>query len=149
MLDDLLACLNEGELSRRRFREIARVAGLVFPGYPGRKKSARQLQTSSGLLFDVFTRYDPGNLLLHQARREVLEGQLEVGRLARALRELGDRRMILVEPPHLTPLAFPLWAESLQAVEVSTEDWRTRVERMSEALEHRARGTRGGRRTRR
>lgn len=149
LLDDLLACLNEGELSRRRFREIARVAGLVFPGFPGRKKSARQLQTSSGLLFDVFTRYDPGNLLLHQARREVLEGQLEVGRLARALRELGDRRMILVEPPHLTPLAFPLWAESLQAVEVSTEDWRTRVERMSEALERRARGARGGRRTRR
>ncbi len=49
LLHDVLASLNAGELARRRFREIARIAGLVFSGYPGAQKSARQLQASSGL----------------------------------------------------------------------------------------------------
>ncbi|MCQ4005167.1 hypothetical protein, partial [Klebsiella pneumoniae] len=61
LLQDVLASLNAGELARRRFREIARIAGLVFSGYPGAQKSARQLQASSGLFFDVFRQYDPAN----------------------------------------------------------------------------------------
>ena len=72
LLDDLLDCLNSTELARRQFRDIARVAGLVIPGYPGAPKSARQLQASSSLIYDVFREYDPQNLLLAQARREVL-----------------------------------------------------------------------------
>src|SRR5690606_15492686 len=52
LLPDVLASLNAGELARRRFREIARIAGLVFSGYPGAPKSARQLQASSALFFD-------------------------------------------------------------------------------------------------
>ena len=82
LVDDLLACLNSGELARRQFREIARIAGLVFSGYPGQGKSARQVQASSGLLFDVFARFDPENLLLDQARREVsrLRADLEIAR---------------------------------------------------------------------
>jgi ATP-dependent Lhr-like helicase len=47
LLADVLASLNSGELAQRRFREIARVAGLVFTGYPGAPKSMRQLQASS------------------------------------------------------------------------------------------------------
>ena len=35
LLHDVLASLNSSELARRRFREIARVAGLIFTGYPG------------------------------------------------------------------------------------------------------------------
>jgi ATP-dependent Lhr-like helicase len=34
LLDDLLASLNARELAQRRFREIARVAGLVSPAIP-------------------------------------------------------------------------------------------------------------------
>ena len=50
LLADVLASLNSGELAQRRFREIARVAGLVFSGYPGAPKSTRQLQASLGSL---------------------------------------------------------------------------------------------------
>ncbi|MCG4756739.1 hypothetical protein, partial [Faecalibacillus intestinalis] len=35
LLADVAASLNAGELALRRFREIARIAGLVFAGYPG------------------------------------------------------------------------------------------------------------------
>ena len=70
MLKDVLASLNAGELALRRFREIARIAGLVFAGYPGAPKSTRQVQASSGLFFEVFKQYDAGNLLLAQAGKK-------------------------------------------------------------------------------
>ncbi|MCK8516564.1 DEAD/DEAH box helicase [Methylonatrum kenyense] len=41
LLDNLRQCLNAAEMARRHFREIARIAGLVFQGYPGQSKSTR------------------------------------------------------------------------------------------------------------
>ncbi len=134
LLEDLLACLNSAELARRQFREIARIAGLVFQGYPGSGKSTRQLQSSSGLFFDVFTRYDPENLLLNQARREVLERQLEISRLGTTLADLEKMKIVCCEIPRLTPLAFPLWASFVQA-NVSSEKWSERIKRMALQLE--------------
>ena len=58
-------------------------------------RSLRQLQASSGLLFDVLQRHDPGHVLLAQAEREVLESQLEVRRLAAALERCRARRLDL------------------------------------------------------
>lgn len=55
----LMDCLNTHELSRTRFREVARVAGLIQQMQPGDRKGMRQIQTSAGLLFEVFGRYDP------------------------------------------------------------------------------------------
>ena len=140
LLDDLRASLNMAELARRQFREIARVAGLLAPSLPGRAlKSMRQLQASSSLLFDVLQRHDPGHVLLAQAEREVLEAQLDVVRLRDALERCGTRELRLHRPPGLTPLAFPLWAESVRG-QLSTEDWRTRVQRAAERLEQRHAG---------
>ncbi|MEJ2601870.1 MAG: ligase-associated DNA damage response DEXH box helicase [Gammaproteobacteria bacterium] len=135
---DLLACMNTSEIAKRRFRDIARIAGLVFQGYPGRGKSTRQVQASSGLIFDVLERYDSGNLLLDQARREVLENQLETRRMRGALESIAGRRIVLERPERLTPLAFPLWAERLQSQIMSSESWRERVVRMAASLERSA-----------
>jgi len=77
LAEDLQACVNAGELAKRQFRDIARIAGLVFQGYPGQGKSTRQVQASSGLIFDTLQRYDPDHELVDQAHREVLESQLE------------------------------------------------------------------------
>ncbi len=68
LLEDVLHSLNAGELAQRRFREIARISGLVFQGHPGSGggKSARQLQASSSLFYEVFRKHDPANLLLTQ-----------------------------------------------------------------------------------
>src|SRR5207237_8567424 len=98
LLDDVPASLNATEMAKRQFREIARVAGLVFPGLPRSGKTARQLQASSSLFFDVFRRYDPNNLLLSQAHREVLERQLESSRLGRTLERLSQAQVVIPEP---------------------------------------------------
>jgi ATP-dependent Lhr-like helicase len=90
LLDDIVAGLNESEMAQRQFREIARVAGLVFQGFPGRPQKARHLQASSSMLYEVFRKYDAGNLLLVQAHREVLSRQLEQSRLQRTL-DRADR----------------------------------------------------------
>ncbi len=139
LLEDLLACLNSAELARRQFREIARIAGLVFQGYPGSGKTTRQLQSSSGLFYDVFTRYDPQNLLLNQARREVLERQLEISRLGATIADVTAMKIVVVETERLTPLAFPLWASFVQA-NVTSEKWSERVRRMARQLEDAAAG---------
>lgn len=137
LLEDLEAGLNMTELARRQFREIARVAGLLPPSLPGKAmRSLRQLQASSGLLFDVMRQHDPDHLLLHQARREVLEAQLDVCALRALLDRCSARRLALHAPPSLTPLGFPLWAESVRGT-LSTEDWRTRVQRAAARLESR------------
>ena len=135
LLEDVLAHVNTSEIAKRRFRDIARIAGLVFEGSPGRRRSARQVQASSGLIFDVLTQHDGGNLLLDQARREVLEAQLELARLSSALEDIARCRWVVLRPERLTPLAFPLWAESVQSQTVSSETWRTRIERMAGTLE--------------
>lgn len=137
LVDDLLESLNASEMARRQFREIARVAGLIIVGFPGAGKSARQLQASSELLFDVFSDYDPANLLLDQARREVLERQLEVERIRAALERLANSRITLVQLDKLTPFSFPLWADRLQS-ELTTERWTDRVQRMALYLEDEA-----------
>jgi ATP-dependent Lhr-like helicase len=134
LVDDLPASLNATEMARRQFREIARVSGLVFPGLPRSGRTARQLQASSGLLFDVFQRHDPANLLLEQAHREVLERQLERSRLGRALERLAASRVVVTTPRRTPPLAFPLLVQRARE-RVSSETLADRVRRMQLALE--------------
>ncbi len=137
LVEDVPASLNATEMAKRQFREIARVAGLVFPGYPHAGKTAKQLQASSGLFYDVFSRYDPENLLLEQAHREVLERQLERSRLGRTLERLAASRLVVTQPRRTPPLAFPLLVDRAREA-VSSESLGDRVRRMQLALERAA-----------
>ena len=134
LAEDILASLNSTEMARRQFREIARIAGLVLDGLPGKRKSIRQVQASSSLLFDVFEKYDPQNLLLHQANREVLERQLESSRLRRALERLAECKVVLVDVKHPTPLAFPILVDGLRE-QLSSETLADRVKKMQVQFE--------------
>ena len=89
LLHEVLDSLNATELARRRFREIARMSGLIFQGYPGEKRSNKQLQASSSLFFEVFRKYDPANLLLLQAEQELLAQELEIARLRASLARIA------------------------------------------------------------
>ncbi len=93
LLADVMASLNSSELALRRFREIARVAGLVFTGYPGAPKSTKQLQASSSLFYEVFRKYDPQNRLLGQAEGEVLAQELDIRRLKASLKRMRALRV--------------------------------------------------------
>jgi ATP-dependent helicase Lhr and Lhr-like helicase len=135
--DDVLASLNSSELARRRFREIARVAGLIFTGYPGQAKSARQLQASSTLFYEVFRKYDGGNRLLGQAENEVLSQELDIRRLAASLERMRGQRIVFVELAVPSPFALPLMVERFRE-KLSTEKLNDRLARMLKDMERAA-----------
>lgn len=134
LMNDIMASLNAGELALRRFREIARIAGLVFSGYPGAPKSNRQLQASSGLFFEVFKQYDAGNLLLTQAQEEVLRQELDVARLEHTLQRINQRTLDVHLIKRATPMAFPLLVERMRE-SLSSEKLADRIARMVRDLE--------------
>ena len=129
LLHDVLASLNSSELARRRFREIARVAGLVFTGYPGQPKSTRQLQASSSLFYEVFMKYDADNRLLGQAHTEVLSQELDIRRLAASLKRMRSQRVEFVELAVPSPFALPLLVERFRE-KLTTEKLKDRLNRM-------------------
>jgi len=134
LLEDVLASLNAGEMALRRFREIAQIAGLVFGGYPAAQKSTRQIQASSGLFYEVFRKHDAGNLLLGQARDEVLSEELEIERLQRQLLKMQDLQLDLRALQRPGPLAFALLVEGMRET-LSTEKLADRIARMVADLE--------------
>jgi ATP-dependent Lhr-like helicase len=134
LLEDVLESLNATQLSQQRFREVARIAGLVFQGYPGQPRSARQIQASSSLFFEVFRKHDAGNLLLTQAQREVMEQELELTRLRDTLSELHARSVAYREVKRATPFGFALMVERFRE-KVTTEKLSDRVARMVRELE--------------
>ncbi|NDF73637.1 MAG: DEAD/DEAH box helicase [Betaproteobacteria bacterium] len=129
LASDGMESFNASELAQRRFREIARVAGLVQQSYPSRQASAKQLQASSSLFWEVFNRYDPDNLLLDQARREVLDHELEHQRLEDALLRINQQSMHWQPIERLSPFAFPLMLERLRE-SLSNEKLQQRLARM-------------------
>jgi ATP-dependent Lhr-like helicase len=129
LLEDVLASLNARELAQRRFREIARVAGLVFTGYPGANKGLRQLQASSSLFYEVFRKYDAGNKLLGQAEQEALSQELEIGRLRAVLADMSARRIRWVELRAPSPFSLPLMVERLRE-RLSNEKLKDRLDRL-------------------
>ncbi len=139
LLHDVLASLNSGELAQRRFREIARVAGLISTGYPGQPRSARQLQASSALFYEVFRKYDAGNLLLSQAENEVLSQELELSRLAGTLERMRARRLVFAPLRHPSPMSLPLMVERFRE-KLSTETLAARLERILKDMEADDRG---------
>jgi len=134
LLDDVLASLNASEMALRRFREIAQISGLVFGGYPAAQKSTRQIQASSGLFFEVFRKHDADNLLLGQARDEVLREELEIERLQRQLARMQQLRLDLRYLERPGPLAFTLLIEGMRET-LSTEKLADRIARMVADLE--------------
>jgi ATP-dependent Lhr-like helicase len=127
---DILAGINSSEMAKRKFRDIAAIAGLVFKGYPGQKIKDRHLQSSSQLIYQVFESYEPDNLLLRQALDEVIHQQLEYTRTREALQRMQGQRIIIQLPEKPTPLAFPILVDRLRE-QMSSEALIQRIEKMT------------------
>jgi ATP-dependent Lhr-like helicase len=131
LLDDIQHSLNANEMARRRFRDIAHIGGLVFTGYPGQPVKNRHLQASTSLLFEVFTEYEPDNLLVRQAYNEALAFQLEEFRLRAALQRIATQTIILKTIERPTPFAFPIMVDSLGREKLTTETLEERIAKMA------------------
>jgi len=134
LFDDIQRSVNATEMAKRKFRDIAVIGGLVFQGYPGEQKKARHLQSSASLLFNVFSEYEPNNLLLRQAYSEVFAQQMEEARLRDMLHRIQQSGIIIRFPEQLTPFCFPIKVDSMRE-DLSSEKLEERVRRMQAQLE--------------
>jgi ATP-dependent helicase Lhr and Lhr-like helicase len=139
VLDDIEAALNETEMARRKFRDIASIAGLVFQGFPGKPLGSRHLQSSAQVIFDTLRQYEPDNLLLRQAFDEVLDFQVVESRLMDTLHRIRSQKLQLQYPPKFTPFAFPIMVDRMRE-KISSEKLEDRVARMTLELERYAEG---------
>lgn len=127
---DLQKSLNSTEMARRKFRDIAVIAGLVFTGFPGKMVKTKHLQSGSQLLFEVFRDYEPDNLLLQQAYRETFEHQLEEGRLILALERIASQNIVWKQCSKPTPFSFPIITDRLRE-KLSSETLAERIQKMT------------------
>jgi len=130
LIEDITQSMNAVEMSRRKFRDIARISGLVFAGFPGKMKKDRHLQSSSSLLYEVFKEYESDNLLFLQTAEEVRTFQLEEARMREALTRIKDQKLVITFPEKATPLAFPILVDSLSREKLSSEKIEDLVARM-------------------
>lgn len=127
---DIQSSINATELARRRFRDICRISGLIFQGFPGKIKKQRHLQASSSLLFEVFRDYEPDNLLFLQTYDEVMTLQLEEARMRKALERIQAQNFRIQYPKKPTPLAFPIIVDRLRE-KMSSEKLEDRIAKMT------------------
>ncbi|MFC2187705.1 ligase-associated DNA damage response DEXH box helicase [Fulvivirgaceae bacterium LMO-SS25] len=132
--DDLIHTINNTDLAKRRFRDIATIAGLIFQGFPGKNISFKHLHASSGILFDVFEEYDPENLLLKQAREEVINLQINKTRLFEAVHRINQQKIVIKNTLQPGPFAFPIMADRLRD-RLSSESIEERVAKLQAELE--------------
>jgi ATP-dependent Lhr-like helicase len=134
LFEDIKSSINDGEMAKRKFRDIATIAGLVFQGYPGKNVKTKHLQASAQLFFEVFMQYDPENLLLDQSYEEVLNFQLEQSRFLSAMQRLNQQEVVITFPPKPTPFAFPILVDRMRE-KMSNEKLEDRIQKMQLQLE--------------
>lgn len=134
LLSDLQRSMNATEMAKRKFRDIASIAGLVFKGLPGRPLKERHMRANSSLFFDVFREHEPDHLLLRQAYDEAFDVQMELPRLREALLRIASQRKVLKDPGRFTPFAFPILVNRLRA-KLSSEELEDRIRKMTARLE--------------
>jgi ATP-dependent Lhr-like helicase len=99
--------VEQSNLLKRAFREVAVIGGLVERQHPGKRKTGKQVSFSTDLIYDVLRKYEPGHLLLTAAWDDARSRMTELGRLARLV-ERAAGQMIHVRANRVTPMAVPL-----------------------------------------
>lgn len=132
--EDLQRSINAVELSSRKFRDIARISGLIFQGYPGAPVKTKHLQSNSKLFFDVFREHEPDQPLLLQAYDEVRDFELEESRLRKALARIRATMLVITYPEKPTPFAFPILVDRLNRGAYSNETTEERVKKILQQM---------------
>ena len=105
--DEFVDWVQQSNLLKRAFREVAVIGGLVERQHPGKRKTGRQVTFSTDLIYDVLRRYEPGHLLLEAAWADARARMTDVGRLAGLLDRAADT-MVHVDLDRISPLAVPV-----------------------------------------
>ncbi|WP_422360512.1 ligase-associated DNA damage response DEXH box helicase [Reichenbachiella sp.] len=131
---DISSSINQSEMARRRFRDIATISGLVFQGHPGQPVRGKHLQMNSGIIYKALADYDPDNLLLKQAEEEVLSLQLEQERFLESMGRINQQKIKLIRTTQPTPFSFPILVDGMRE-RISSESLGERIAKMQVNME--------------
>jgi len=134
LLDDLSKSVNISEMSRRKFREIAVISGLVFQGYPRKPVKTKHLQSGAQLFYDVFKEHEPDNLLYLQAINETFDHGIESPRIQRSFEKIENLKIVWKDCKYPTPFSFPLITDRIRS-KLSSESVEDRIRKMYLKLE--------------
>lgn len=126
---DIQKSLNMTQLAKKQFREIAQVSGLIYQNQARERRTMKNLQMSSTLLFDVFQAYEPDQPLYQQSYDEVKFFQFQEDRLIQVLKRMEEISFEYYKTSRPSPLAFPLIIERIGS-RVSSETLQERLGRM-------------------
>ena len=132
--EDLEKSINISEMSRRRFRDIAVISGLVFQGFPNKPIKSKHLQSGSQLFYNVFKDYEPDNLLYQQAIEETFEHGMERGRMTKVFENIENQSIVWRDCSQPTPFSFPIITDRIRT-KLSSESVEDRIRKMSLQLE--------------
>ncbi|MEL6556768.1 MAG: ligase-associated DNA damage response DEXH box helicase [Bacteroidota bacterium] len=133
--EDIELSVNKTEMAKRKFRDVATIAGLIFQGYPGKNISNKHLQATSGIIYKVFEEYDGDNPLVRQAIDEVMTLQLDQSRFKEAMDRINRQEIVLKYPTKPTPFAFPIMVDRLRD-KFTSETLADRVRKMQLQFEN-------------
>lgn len=128
---DLEEVLRRSDLLKYHFRNAAQTGLMVYRNYFGEQKSARKLQWSAEVIFNVLVEHEPDHVLLCEARRDAAHSFLDETRAVAYLRDLEARgRPIRLRPVALVPpLSFGMYATRIREA-LLVEDPRETLERL-------------------
>ncbi|MBO9666913.1 MAG: hypothetical protein J7501_08880, partial [Bdellovibrio sp.] len=90
---------------------------------------------SASLLYEVFKKHEPNNLLIRQSFDEVLANSLESGRIRRTLQRMAKMKTTWIELESPSPLSFPLVVEDIATGNLSNESLETKIARLKKSWE--------------
>lgn len=126
---DIQKSLNMTQLAKKQFREISQISGLIHQIRARDRRTMKNLQMSSSLIFDVFKAYEPEQPFYHQSYEEVRYFQFEEERLQKVLLKIESLPIENYKTQRPSPLAFPLIIERVGS-RVSSESLQDRLQRM-------------------
>jgi ATP-dependent Lhr-like helicase len=130
-LTELDESLSRSALLKYHFRSAAQTGLMVYRNYFGESKSARKMQWSAEVIFNVLAQYEPDHVLLREARRDTMHTFLDAPAAAAFLDDLqAQRRPIRLRPvTEVPPLSFGMYATKIKEA-LLVEDPRETLERL-------------------
>jgi ATP-dependent Lhr-like helicase len=128
---DLTEALARSDLLKYHFRGAAQTGLMVYRNFFGEQKSARKLQWSAEVIFNVLVQHEPDHVLLREARRDATHSFLDAPAAVRFLARLhGQSLPIRLRPvTHVAPLSFGMYATKIKEA-LLVEDPRETLERL-------------------
>ncbi len=125
--------LENTEMLKRRFKNVAGRSYLILKRYPGREMLSARQQINSENLLNIIRETLPDFPMLREVYREIMQDAMHVDEALDYMEKLRKRRIIIEVPEVPSPFAFNLVALGAKDV-VMVEDRREFIRKMHERL---------------